>query len=263
MEADYRLVCLTLSAEAVAHFVVTSAGQEYRYAPLLQKQTWWNATTKDWHWWRFHGDFPLMRRGVEFNVLEIDAEGNGREPPPQGQKRKAFEAVETRSTSLATAMSDGDPSPKFYTVVHHEDVSIIQQSKKQCLRQQGLNASNPHVGFRVTKEAAYERAKQVFRGEVRSARYRVLALTLSAEAIARFTAASAGPKNSFASMLTKKTYKDGAEKDWGCGIIMATSRSMARASATSGWRPMSRTAREDGPGERLLGKSVRLWCGAF
>ena len=42
-----------------------------------------------------------------------------------------------------------------------------------------------------------------------------MALTLSAEAIARFTAASAGPKNSFASMLTKKTYKDGAEKDWG------------------------------------------------
>ena len=83
MEADYRLVCLTLSAEAVAHFVVTSAGQEYRYAPLLQKQTWWNATTKDWHWWRFHGDFPLMRRGVEFNVLEIDAEGSEREPPPR------------------------------------------------------------------------------------------------------------------------------------------------------------------------------------
>ena len=64
--ADYRFVRLTLAAEAVAHFVATSAGAAYRYAPLLQKQTWWPPAGKDWRYWCFHGNLPLGCTGVGF-----------------------------------------------------------------------------------------------------------------------------------------------------------------------------------------------------
>ena len=51
------LLKVCFSAEALVHFTVTPAGEEYRVAPMLQKRTY--AGDTDWKAWHYCGDFPL------------------------------------------------------------------------------------------------------------------------------------------------------------------------------------------------------------
>ena len=65
----HALLKLSLSAEALAHFTVTSAGVAYQFAPMLHKQTYPGDT--DWKVWHFCGDFPLCHFGVRAQWQEI------------------------------------------------------------------------------------------------------------------------------------------------------------------------------------------------
>ena len=66
----FVILKISLSAEAVAHFTVTSAGAEHQFAPMLHKRTY--SDENDWKVWHFCADFPLRFPGVLAEWLEIE-----------------------------------------------------------------------------------------------------------------------------------------------------------------------------------------------
>ena len=69
-KGTYVILKLSLSAEAVAHFTVTSAGVEHQFASMLHKRTYYDGV--DGKVWHFCGDFPLHFPGVLAEWLEIE-----------------------------------------------------------------------------------------------------------------------------------------------------------------------------------------------
>ena len=53
------------------HFTVTPAAAKYRFASMLHKRTYGDASETDWKVWHFCGDFPLTFPGVSAEWLEI------------------------------------------------------------------------------------------------------------------------------------------------------------------------------------------------
>ena len=107
----------------------------------------------------------------------------------------------------------GAPPPllTLFVAVHRSDVQACAAKGKLERR---LLGAKPYIGLRETGDAAMERAKRVFLpADVNKDTYVILRLSLSAEAVARFTAAPAGVEHQFASMLHRRTYCD--ETDWG------------------------------------------------
>ena len=86
-----------------------------------------------------------------------------------------------------------------------------------CVRDQllprGLLGNRDYIGFRESVPGAMERGSKVFSGSaVNKSAFVVVKLSLSAEALARFTAASAGVGHRFAPVFHRRTYSDGP--DW-------------------------------------------------
>ena len=102
------------------------------------------------------------------------------------------------------------PVLTLFVAVHRAAVRACEDSGKleRCFL-----GVKPYIGLRETGDAAMDRAKRVFFvTDVNKGTYVILKLSLSAEAVAHFTAASAGVEHQFASMLHKRTYYDGV--DW-------------------------------------------------
>ena len=103
------------------------------------------------------------------------------------------------------------PALTLFVAVHRSAVRACEANGK--LERCSLGGK-PYIGLRETGDAAMERAKRVFLpADVNKDTYVILRLSLSAEAVARFTAAPAGVEHQFASMLHRRTYCD--ETDWG------------------------------------------------
>ena len=106
----------------------------------------------------------------------------------------------------------GAPSPAMtlFVAVNNSDFEACEAAGKLERR---LLGDRHYIGLRETVDAAMERAKRVFfPADVNKDTYVILRLSLSAEAVARFTTAPAGVEHQFASMLHKRTYCD--ETDW-------------------------------------------------
>ena len=59
----HKLLKVLISGEALFRLTMTSAGGDYRFAPMLHKRTY--RGDRDWKVWHYCRDFPLNQPGVE------------------------------------------------------------------------------------------------------------------------------------------------------------------------------------------------------
>ena len=207
----YVLLVIGLTPEALAHFTAEAAGESYQFASMLHKVTYPGKT--DWKVWHFCGDFPLDTPGVVWHFcgdfpLGASCVCAASHAPPVGlgcvTPTGAFPGVGLGGCSAPRA------ALALFAAVHADDALACDRDQ---LLPRGLLGNRDYIGFRESVPGAMERASKVFSGSaVNKSTFVVVKLSLSAEALARFTAASAGVDHQFASMLHRRTYPD--DSDW-------------------------------------------------